>query len=223
MACPASANLDKAILGWQEPVDSPRFVAKGQGTDVHSIFEKAWALSAADLRHFAKVVQYVADLRSTRRFSTLIEESVTATWLKTGPQTTADLVLHTQDELHIIDTKWGRIEVDVHDNAQLLYYAVCHAPLAPRAKGVTLHILQPRADNMEKVFVPTPEIKKFMDEAIAAEQRILAGDVTFGPSDHCKFCPAYPHSRTEKGTPLCPATLQILYPKVVDEAEILSL
>jgi hypothetical protein len=44
------------------------------------------------------------------------------------------------------------------------------------------------------------------------------------PSDHCKFCPAYPHSRAaEKGSPPCPVTLQLLYPKVVNEDEILAL
>jgi hypothetical protein len=36
------------------------------------------------------------------------------------------------------------------------------------------------------------------------------------------FCPAYPHSRSEKGKPLCPATMALLYPPIIDEDEILN-
>lgn len=223
MACPASANLDLAIPNWVAPVVDPTKGAKGLGTNIHSVFEKAWELGARDLLMYSRAVAYVAELRQTRRFKTMIETSVTATWLQSQPQTTADLVLYTQDEIHVIDTKTGKIHVDVHDNEQLMFYAVCYAPLAPKAKGVTVHILQPWADNMEAVFISAAELKKFMDEAIAAEAKVLAKDLTFGPSDHCKFCPANPHSRGDKGKPLCPAMMQILYPPIIHEDEILSL
>lgn len=222
MACPASANLELAIPNWTPPVVDPLKGAKGKGTNLHEIFEKAWEYSATDLKHIADTMTYVAELRSTRRFKVLIEEGVKATWLQTQPGTTADLVLYTRDELHILDTKTGRIPVSVHDNEQLLFYAVCFAPLAPLAKGVTLHILQPWANNMESVFITTQELEVFMQAAIAAEKKILAGDTTFGPSDHCKFCPANPHSRGDKGKPLCPAMMQMLYPAHIDEAEILG-
>lgn len=223
MACPASANLDKAILGWTAPVRDETKGQKAVGTKRHEMLEPIMELSPSDLQHMADYIQYVADLRKGRRFNVLVEQTVTATWLKSQPQTTADLVLHTQDEIHVLDGKWGRIPVEVIDNAQLLYYAVCYAPLAPKAKGVTLHILQPYANNYESWFASADVLKQFMDEAIAAETRVLQGDTTFGPSDHCKFCPAYPHSRGDKGSPMCPATLQILYPSTVDEDAILDL
>ncbi len=222
MACHGSANLSAAIPGWVPPeVDETR--AAAEGTDVHSIFEKVWELSASDLRYFNQVTQYIADLRSTRRFKVLIEEQFTATWLQTAPPTRPDLVLYTQDEIHVIDTKWGKIPVECVGNEQLLYYDVCVAPLAPRAKGVTNHILQPRANNMTSWFASTTEIGEFMDKAIATEAAIQAGSVTLGPSDHCKFCPANPHSRANKGRPLCPAMMELLYPKPFNEDDILSL
>ena len=55
------------------------------------------------------------------------------------------------------------------------------------------------------------------------EQKILTRDKTLSPSDHCTFCPAYPHSRSEKGRPLCPVTMQLLYPDPFDEEEVLAL
>lgn len=224
MACPASAHLDLAIPNWVEPVRDETAGQKGIGTARHKMLEPIVELSATDMQHMIDVLQYLTDLRKTRRFKVLIEEKVTATWLKSQPSTTADYVLYTQDELHIVDYKWGKIPVDVIDNVQLLFYAVCYAPLAPKAKEVTLHILQPYAKNYDKVVVTTTELAKFMAEAIAAEARVLAKDLTFGPSHHCTFCPANPHSRGDKGKPLCPAMMQMLYPSArVDEAEILGL
>jgi hypothetical protein len=223
MACPASAHLELAIANWVEPVRDETAGQKGVGTARHKMLEPMMELSPSDLQHMIDVMQYISDLRQTRRFTVGVEMKFTATWLKSEPTTTADLVLYTQDELHIIDYKWGRIEVPVHDNAQLLFYALCAAPLAPKAKKVTVHILQPYAKKYEAAEVTTTELAKFRDETIAAEKRVLAKDLTFGPSDHCTFCPANPHSRGDKGRPFCPAMMQILYPTVINEDEILSL
>lgn len=225
MACHASGNLELAIPNWEQPKeDRTADNAANEGTSVHEILAKFSELRASDMLHAARALMYVAELRKTRRFNVLIEEEVKAEWLDSAPTSTADLVLYTQDEMHVIDWKWGRIPVEVVRNHQLMYYAACYAPLAPRAKGVTLHIVQPRADNIDSWFVDTTELGQFMAEAQAAERAIAGGSVTFGPSDHCMFCPANPHTRSaEKGTPLCPEMLQILYPRVLDEDAILDL
>lgn len=224
MVCPASANLELAIPNWVAPVeDRTANTAANRGTNMHEDFARVMRLPNADMQQLIKAMVYIAELRATRRFKVLVEQEVEATWLQSKPTTAVDLVLYTQDEIHVIDLKTGKIEVPVIDNAQLLYYATCFAPLAPRAKGVNLHILQPWANNMEHWFADTNVLADFMHEAQLAEKRVLAKDVTFGPSDHCKFCPANPHTRGLKGAPLCPAMMQILYPTHLDEDEILSM
>jgi hypothetical protein len=224
MNCPASANLELAIPGWVPPVRDPDSGAKGVGKKYHEFFANIAELSAKDIAAFAAGFAYLAEVRGRRRFNVCIEETREAWWLVGKPNTTADAVFYTQDELHIIDLKTGKIEVDVVDNKQLLYGAITYAPLAPKAKGVHLHIIQPWAPNgCSSWFADTNVLADFRREAVAAEQKVLAGDTTFGPSDECKFCPAYPHSRGDKGAPLCPATMQMLYPKVVDEDAILGL
>lgn len=220
MACHASADLPGSIPGYTDPVIDTT-AASQSGTDVHSIFEKVWELTASDMRHFVKAVDYVQQLASTRRFKRLIEHEMKAAWLSNQP-TTADLVFYTQDEIHVVDTKWGKIEVPVHDNPQLLFYAATYGFLAPKAKGVTVHIVQPRCDNIDSVFVSSNELAQFMLDARAAETAINAGDRTFGPSDHCKFCPANPHSRGAKADKFCPEMMQLLYPNRVDEAAMLA-
>lgn len=223
MACPASANLELAIPGWTPPVVDPTAGAKGRGTNMHAVIEQATAFTPKQMLGMAEAIRYVAELRQTRRFKVLTEHTFVADWLQSKPTTTVDLVLYVADEIHVIDHKTGQIEVSVHDNSQLLYYAVSAAPLAPKATGVWLHIVQPWAKgNIEKVFVTTAELLTFMREAQAAEKKILQQDTTFGPSEHCKFCPAYPHSRGDKGRPFCPATMKILYPPKVDEQAFLD-
>jgi Protein of unknown function (DUF2800) len=224
MACHASANLDAAILGWKEPVEDREVDnAANRGTSMHEIFASVMRLPKNDMFQMSRAIDYVTALRATRKFHVLVEHSVKATWLASCPDTTVDLVLYTADEIHVLDLKTGRIPVEVVGNEQLLYYGVSFAGLAPRAKGVTLHIVQPWADNMSSWFADTLVLKQFMADALAAEAAIAAGDVTFGPSDHCMFCPANPHARGLKGEPCCPVMLQLLYPKVVDEDEILGL
>lgn len=223
MACPASGNLDVAILGWVEPIRDESVGAKAIGTLYHEYFANIARLPARDIYYLAQALQYVANIRSQRRFKVMVEQTVKATWLQTSPTTTADLVLYTQDEIHVLDLKTGKIPVEVHENEQLLYYAACYGELAPKAKGVTVHIVQPWANNMKSWHVTATRLGQFMDDARAAEQKLLAKDTTFGPSDHCKFCPANPHSRGDKGRPLCPTMLQMLYPQHVDEDAILDL
>lgn len=225
MACHASANLEVAIPGYVAPVeDREADNAANRGTHRHEMLDPIMRLGRADVEGFAKILRYVADLRKTRVFKVLVEEKVKATWLTTEPETTLDLCLYTQDEIHVIDYKWGRIPVYAQGNEQCMYYGVSVSHLAPRAKGVYLHILQPAIDNFDMHFADTVELKQFMVDAQAAEAQIQAGDVTFGPSDHCKFCPANPHSRASaKSDAKCPTMMRLLYPPVVDEAEILGL
>lgn len=222
MECHASAHLELAIPNWTPPVVDHMAGAKGKGTRMHEMLEPIWELSASDMRHVTKVVEYIAALRATRRFNVLVEPKIVADWLPSKPGTTSDLVLYVADEIHVIDFKWGKLPVEVVGNKQVLYYARSFAHLAPKAKGVTGHIIQPYAGVFESWFMDTNELYAFEQKAVATDQAITAGSVAFGPSDHCQFCPAFPHSRSEKGKPLCPATMALLYPPNVDEDEILN-
>ena len=224
MQCHASSHLEQAIPGYVAPVRDPMKGAKGRGTSMHAVLESVTNdFNASEMLAIADALAYVARLRQKRRFQVWTEESAVAEWLPSKPSTTVDLALSVADELHIVDYKMGRIPVDVHDNKQLLFYAATFAFLAPKAEGVTVHIVQPLIGEMSEVWVSATELAAFMADAIKHDQAILDGDLTFGPSDHCTFCPANPHSRGEKGKPMCPAMMQILYPQRYDEDAILDL
>jgi len=224
IACPGSANLELAIPGWVDPIVDEEKGAKAKGHRLHEYLDQTSALSPRDLRALAAALDYMANLRSQRRFRILTEETVIATWLQTTPKTTVDVVLYTLDELHIVDYKTGVIRVSPVENEQLMFYALCFSHLAPKAPGVTLHIVQPWVkDGIESWFVSASELQDFMLLAQDAEKKIIAEDTTLHPTDHCKFCPANPHSRGDKGRPFCPVMMHLLYPPKYDEDEILSL
>lgn len=228
MQCAASGNLDTTIPGWVPPVVDHSAGAKGKGTELHKVLESAMQFGARDLTHIVAALEYVDGIRSRRRFKVLTEHTMTADWLGVpdAPKTTVDLILYVQDEIHVIDYKTGRIPVNVFENEQLMYYATCAAmTLAPQAKGVHLHIVQPWAGNGagESWFCDSNRLNKFIIDARAAHQRVVNKASQFKPGDHCTFCPANPQSRGDKGRPFCPAMMQLLYPSVVEEDEILGL
>lgn len=226
IACAASANLPLAIPGWTPAPNDGETKASAKGTDMHALMEDIGAYTPAEMLGIARAIEYVATLRRRRRFTMLREFGMEGWWLKQDPKpkTKADFILYVADEIHVGDYKFGRIPVEAKGNGQLKYYALAALPLAPKAKGVTAHIIQPFADNIDEVFFTLDELEEFREDCLKAEAKIAAGDTTFGPSDHCTFCPANPHSRGGKGTPSCPAMLQILYPRPpLDEDAILDL
>lgn len=217
VTCHASANLEKAIPGWTPPPNDGDTKASVRGSELHSVMEMLLAATTPkEMRQVAQAVEYVADLRSTRRFKMLVEAEGNGWWLTGDPKTRVDLVLHTADELHIVDWKFGKIPVSAVDNAQLMYYALAFAPLAPKAKVVTLHIVQPFANNLDSWTVTAAELEAFRLKMVQADTAIQGGSVKFTPSDHCMFCPANPHTRGGKGTPKCPAMMKLLYPEQFD-------
>ena len=214
--CTGSADLPSAIPGWVDGVPKPGNAAS-RGSLIHEVLAAATELSPAELRGLHQALAYFAGLRTLRRFTVLSEYTFTAGWLDPAVLSTVDVALHTIDELHIIDWKTGKIPVSPVDNKQLMFYAACAAYLAPKAKFVTLHVIQPWSPewspDIASHVVTADELALFMDEMRAAHAKIQAHDLTLSPGDHCQFCPANPHSRGVKGSPLCPAQMAVLYPE----------
>lgn len=224
VSCHASAHLEHAIPGLQLPVEDRTIAnAANKGTMMHKFMEDVSVLSPKELLGLAKAIEYIATLRKKRRFKMLVEASGTGWWLSKTPKTSADVVLYVQDQLEIVDYKFGKIPVEVEHNAQLMYYALAFYPLAPKAKGVTVHIVQPFADNLESVYFTREELDQFRKDTAAADAAIQAGSKMFNPTEKgCMFCPANPHSRGDKATIMCPVMMSVLYPDKTDVDSVLD-
>lgn len=174
---------------------------------------KLQMMTPAQLRFISGALEYVRGVRKDLEpdVEIIAERGINADWLKTKPGTTPDLVLLAIHHLEVIDYKAGKIEVPVENNEQLMYYAACYLEVAIDAEEITLHIVQP--GNMNSWTISRAALLAWMQEMLKAEQRIIDKDTTLVPGDHCKFCPANPHSRGDKGRPFCPPMMQLLYPQ----------
>ena len=136
-----------------------------------------------------------------------VEEKRPATWLVTEPKTTVDLIIHDAHTMYVIDLKMGDIDVTATGNEQLLYYAQTWR--LPTFKRIVLMILQ--RNNINEWALSTSYLDSWIIRMQESERAILDGDLKLTPGDHCKFCPANPHGRGDKGNKSCPAMLQLVY------------
>ena len=217
-ACHGAANLPAALPGWVDGTPKPGNAAS-IGDERHKVLAEIAGGSPSEVRAYERAIAYYLSLRDSRRFKVLVEETFEVSWLPSKPHTTVDVALYLNDELHVLDWKTGRIAVSPVNNEQLMYYAVTLAHLAPNAKGVWLHIVQPWAKDWEFAtaahYVTVQELEQFKQKVLAADAAISGGSLDLMPGDHCMFCPANPHSRGLKGSPSCPAMMDVLYPERV--------
>jgi len=185
----------------------------------------ALKLPPRTLRYLGDVIVYIWALfvkhGMTRRVYT--ELRMTATWLPSQPTTTADLVVVSDAGIDVVDYKTGTIFVSVDDNDQMNFYGwTALLKLDPEQLyyEVGLHILQP--GNLTGTTVSVRNLRKWAEQALAADDAIAAKDLRLIPGDHCTFCPANPHSRGDKSVVKCPAKMSQLYPALIDEGEILG-
>ena len=209
MSCHAATDLETALPGFVlTQSDTP---ASTRGTNIHIILAAAIAFGTKqDLDDIVSMLSYVNDLWATRRFNVLVEHKMPMSWMKDPAQTTADVIFYLTDEIHVIDHKAGAIPVNPDAN-QLITYgaAVWSLKLAPKAKGVWLHVNQPKAKNQVKYWISVEEIEKFIAEQQRHEAELLAGDLSFGPDyKACQFCPVNPMSRGARGSVFCKVAIK---------------
>ena len=115
ISCHGSADLEKAIPNFVHgPIDDTKGAAI-KGTERHVVIEEMNKETVTDMQHMIDLFQYIVDLRRTRRFNVLTEHQVTSDWLPKPQKSTLDLCLYTQDEIHVLDPKTGKIPVEVNE------------------------------------------------------------------------------------------------------------
>lgn len=229
IGCHASADLEAAIPGFKlpendvdrEPIlpdnleyivgmiekvstDTGSSKAANRGTLLHACVATLLAefKTAGQLEKLVALFTHLLVVMQDRRFKVLIEETAVLDWLQRPAPTTADLVTYTADELHVWDWKFGTMPVDP-SALQLKIYAIAFMHLAPKAKGVWVHVLQP--GNYAELYFSLEQLQQAKDLVIKHEAEVLAGDLSFNTGKQCEFCPASPYTRGAKGNISCHA------------------
>jgi len=146
------------------------------------------------------VQKYVDHVRSVVRATNgrlLVEQRVGIDHLtnEPGAQGTADAVILTQDELIVLDAKFGRgVEVEAEENPQLLMYAcgvLREWDIAYDFKRVRVGIVQPRLGAAPEWSLSIDDLNVFAAEVQFAAEYTRQPDAPLVPSPKgCQWCRA---------------------------------
>lgn len=138
---------------------------------------------------------------------------------------TADTIIIGDKNLHIIDMKYGQgILVYAEDNPQMKLYAL--GALASYEslydiEEVTMHIFQPRRENVSAWTISVDELKKWAENDLKVKAKMaFEGKGEYIPGDWCTFCRAAVKCRARADKKLRLAQSEFKLPPLLTDNEI---
>lgn len=138
---------------------------------------------------------------------------------------TADTIIIGDKNLHIIDMKYGQgILVYAEDNPQMKLYAL--GALASYEslydiEEVTMHIFQPRRENVSAWTISVDELKKWAENDLKIKAKMaFEGKGEYIPGDWCTFCRAAVKCRARAEEKLRLAQSEFRLPPLLSDTEI---
>lgn len=138
---------------------------------------------------------------------------------------TADTIIIGDKNLHIIDMKYGQgILVYAEDNPQMKLYAL--GALASYEslydiEEVTMHIFQPRRENVSAWTISVDELRKWAENDLVPKAKLaFKGEGEYLPGDWCTFCRAAVKCRARADEKLRLAQSEFKLPPLLTDNEI---
>ena len=125
-----------------------------------------------------------------------IEERVDfSKWTDTESFGTADCIIVTDTTIRIIDFKYGFVEVDAKNNAQMLCYALGalekYGFFYSHIEHIEMTIYQPRKFNESTWMISKDELLEWGENVLhPAIEEALSGKANAHAGDHCRYCRA---------------------------------
>ena len=209
MACSGSVALEAPF-----PDSSSQFAAEGtlahelasecliSGADPALLIGKPATVDGFDFVIDQSMIDHVRDyMNLVREYAQggelLVEKRVGIGHLtgEEGAGGTSDVVIIKDDEITIIDLKYGMgVRVDADSNPQLMIYALGalnEYDLVADFDTVTMVIHQPRLNHVSEYSIPVSELLTFGDEVRSAADKVRSPDAALVPGEkQCKFCKA---------------------------------
>ena len=154
-----------------------------------------------------------------------VEEKVDVSAYIDGCFGTADMVIITDNRLHIIDLKLGKgVPVYAEENTQLMIYALgvmdSYEMLFDFEK-VVMAIHQPRLENVSHWEVPVKDLILWGEEILRPRAEMaLNGEGDFAVGEHCRFCKAKNQCRARAEEMLKLAQLEFKKAPLLTDDEI---
>ena len=137
---------------------------------------------------------------------------------------TADCIIICNDELNVIDFKYGKgVPVSAENNPQMQLYALGAYRtygMIYSIKKVRMHIVQPRIDNNNSWETDAASLLKFGEQAKKKAALAFAGEGDFNAGDWCTFCRAKQQCRARATKAVELAGFTDKTPPLISDAEV---
>ena len=155
----------------------------------------------------------------------LIEQKVDFSEYVPDGYGTADCIVVSDDTMQIIDFKYGLgVLVDAEQNTQLMCYSIGALNIFDSLydiKEVTMHIFQPRRENVQNWTIPVDELKAWAENELKPKaQMALNGEGEYHPGEWCQFCKAAVRCRARAEEKLRLAQQEFKMPPLLTDSEI---
>lgn len=212
LTCPASVRMCRDLPEQEESIYAR------EGTQFHTLCELSarlafldgshqeyqqdfldWALETEDEWHEDQM-RYVEDwmafleerIPTDEPYTLLLEERLNSG--VPGVWGTGDVVLITEDNVEIIDIKYGAgVRVSAVENSQLRFYGLGALNLVDdplKIHTITMTVWQPRLNNISSETLTRKQLLKWKRDVVPIAELALGEDAPFGPSeDACRWCP----------------------------------
>lgn len=155
----------------------------------------------------------------------LVEEKVDFSRYVPDGFGTADCLIISDDELHIVDFKYGQgILVDAYDNPQMKCYALGALETYGNLYDITnasMSIFQPRRENVSTWKTTVKELKDWAEKVLKPKAELaLKGEGEYRCGEWCRFCRAAVRCRARAEEKLRLAEDEFKLPPLISDAEI---
>lgn len=155
----------------------------------------------------------------------LIEQRVDLSNYIPNAYGTADCLIVSDDNLHIIDMKYGMgVLVEAEDNPQLKCYAIAALSIYESLydiKEVSLSIFQPRRENVSTWTTSVNELKAWAENELKPKAQLaIKGEGEYCTGEWCQFCRAAVKCRARAEEKLRIAQEEFKLPPLLTDEEI---
>ena len=155
----------------------------------------------------------------------LVEEKVDFSIYVPDGFGTADCLIISDDELHIVDFKYGQgVLVDAFDNPQMKCYALGALETYGNLYDITnvsMSIFQPRRENVSTWETTVKELKDWAEKVLKPKAELaLKGEGEYRCGEWCRFCRAAVRCRARAEEKLRLAEDEFKLPPLISDAEI---
>lgn len=212
-----TAAHDLVTLALTEGKDAIAYLGRTTKVD-----NKEWEFTDEMTEQVQKYLDYVRSIKGIRMVEQRLSiEGITG---EEGAKGTSDVVILADDELIIVDLKYGRgVKVDAEDNEQLAIYAQAALNafgFLGEFKRVRMVIVQPRLNHISEWTSSIEALRDFADRVKIGADRCKAAVTYFSKHKELHdnyFTPGEKQCRFCKAKATCPALTQHVLTTVVDD------